>query len=399
MALGWGEMARLRAQHPNEPWLWRSDWTARTVRQSADLGGWCLFGFAVIWNLFCIPVWFLAPWRGPWDAKAILLASFPISGVLLLLLAVYATLRRRKYGVSVCRIEHSPIPLGTTFRGELEVRLHESPPAGFALRLASLRRTVSGSGKNRSTHEVVLWQDEQTITHGVMPSPNGVRLPFRFELPIDAEPCDFSNPNRVTLWRLDVSADVPGIDYEASFELPVFGRSESTESSSYVTPHSPSSWHPPREISVSGETIVVRSGARAGDWIGYVMFFALWYGALFLFRKLGAPLWVPLAFGAFGGLFVLFAIDFLLGRTTITANRRALTVRRRWLGIGFSSRTFALPDLVRIEHHIGVTAGSRAYHNVRAVLRDGRTRTVARHLRNRRDAEMLAARVGEMIGL
>ena len=397
MALGWGETARLRAQHPNEPWLWRSDWTSRSIRQSADLGGWCLAGFTILWSLFAIPVGFLVPWRGPWDAKAILLAAFPISAALLLLLAIYAALRRRKYGLSLCKIEHSPIPLGTTFRGEVQVRLHEPPPSGFALRLASIRRTVSGSGKNRSVHEVVLWQDEQTIAHGMMPSPDGMRVLFRFELPADAEPCDFSNPNRTTLWRLEVSADVPGIDYEAAFELPVFGTSASDDDS-YTPPHTPS-WQPPPEITLTGDTIVVRSAARAGDWIGYAVFFVLWYGALFLVRRLGAPLWVLVLFGTFGALFVLFAIDFLLGRTTITADRRALTVRRRWLGLGLAPRTFPTSDITRIEHHMGVTAGNRAYHNVRAILRTGRTTTIARHLRTRRDAEMLAARVGARVGV
>ena len=43
--------------------------------------------------------------------------------------------------------------------------------------------------------------------------------------------------------------------------------------------------------------------------------------------------------------------------------------------------------------------GNRAYHDVRAVLRDGRTRQVARHIRNKRDAEMLAERLAQGLGL
>lgn len=388
--------ARLRAQHPDEPWLWRDDWVARNIRQTTEVGGWCLGGFAVAWNLFAIPASFFVPWRGPWDAQGILLASFPITGVLVVAFALYAILRSRKYGLSFCRIDQSPIPLGGTLRGEIDVRLHQSPPGGFAVRLASLRRTISGVGKNRSVSEVVLWQDEQTLAHGSMPSPIGLRVPFRFDLPAEGEPSDYRNPERTTLWRLDVSAEVAGIDYAASFELPVFGRIEG--SSSYVTPRSPGSWHPPREISMERDSIVVRSGARVADWFGYVAFFTLWYGALFLFRKLGAPLWVVVAFGSFGGLFVLFAIDFLLGRTTITADRRSLTVRRRWLGLGLSSRTIAAADITGIEQHIGMTVGSRGYHNVRAILHDGRV-TLARHMRTRHDAEMLAARLTQMLGL
>lgn len=392
MPFGWGEAARLRAQHPHEPWLWRRDWAGRSVRQSADLGGFCLWGFALVWNLFCIPLWFVVPWQWPMNARTLLMAAFPVSGALLLGLAVYQALRRRKYGISLCRLDRSPIPLGSTLRGELEVRMQEVPAEGFALRLASVRRTVHGSGKNRSVRETVLWQDEQTLTHGAMPSPNGLRVPFRFDIPFDGEPCDLSDPSNTVLWRLHVSAEVPGIDYEAAFELPVFRTGDSRDEVA-PAPHSASSWQPPPEVALTGAEIVIRSPARPGDAIGYAVFFTLWFGALALFYELGAPLAVPLFFGAIGALFVLFALDFVFARTTLTATRTALTVRS-WRG----RSTIPATDITRLEPGIGATIGNRAYHSVRAVLRDGRTRTVARYLRTRRDAEMLAQRLAQMLG-
>jgi hypothetical protein len=397
MPIRWGEGPRLRAQHPNEPWLWRRDWTERAVRESLDAGGWCLWGFTILWNLMSLPLWFVVRWEWPMDAKTILMAAFPISGLGMLLLSIHHALRRHKYGLSLCRIDRSPIPLGSSLRGELDVRLHEAPPAGFAVRLANVRRTVTGSGKNRSVHESILWQDEQTITHGVMPAPNGLRVPFRFDIPFDCAQCDVSSPSDSISWRLYATADVPGIDYQATFELPVFGTAERNEFAD--VPHSPASWQPPREITLGSDEIVVRPSGSAADWIGYVVFFAVWYGALALFRSFGAPMIVLVLFGGFAAIFVLFAIDLLLGRTTITANRQSLTVRRTWLGLGLPRRTFPASEIVRVEHRMGATTGNRAYHAVKAVMRDGRTRGIARHLRTKRDAEMLAARIGQMIGL
>lgn len=398
MAINWGEPARLRAQHPNEQWLWRRDWAERAVRESVEIGGWCLWGFAIVWNLFCVPLWFLIRWEWPMDAKTILMAAFPIVGALVLLLAIHQTLRRYKYGQSLCRLERSPIPIGATLRGDLEVRLHEPPSAGFALRLASVRRTVSGTGKNRSVHEHILWQDEQTVAHGVMPSPNGLRVPFRFDVPFDCKPCDLSNPSDMVLWNLHVSADVPGIDYETRFELPIF-RTADARDEIPSTAHSAASWQPAPEIALGHDRIVIGSPGRIADAIGYLIFFIIWYGALALFRSFGAPLWVLVLFGAFGGFFVLFAIDLLFGHTTLTADRTRLTIRRTWLGLGLPSHTIPAAEIVRLEEGIGASTGNRAYHAVRAVLRDGRTRGVARHIRTRRDAQMLALRVEELLGI
>ena len=398
MALNWGEAARLRTQHPDEPWLWRRDWTERAVRESSEVGGWCLWGFTVLWNLFCLPLWFIVRWEWPMDAKMILAASFPLVGVLLFFFAIYHTLRRAKYGVSLCRIERSPIPVGSTLRGELEVRLHEPPPAGFALRLACVRRTVTGSGKNRSTHERILWQDEQTVMHGVMPSPHGMRVPIRFDVPFDCEPCDYANPNDTVLWRLHATADVPGIDYQAAFELPVFRTADSRDELP-STPHTAASWQPSREIELEHDRIVLGSPGRLADAIGYLIFFSIWYGALFLFDKFGAPTWVLILFGAFAGIFVLVAIDLLLGRTTLTADRTSLKIRRTWLGLGLPRRTIAASEIVRLEETMGVTIGNRAYHAVRAVLRNGRKSGVARFIATRRDAQRLAERLAQMLGV
>src|SRR5438477_451554 len=56
----------------------------------------------------------------------------------------------------------------------------------------------------------------------VAPSPVGMRVPFAFDLPADAPSSDLSKPNDLVLWQLAVAAEMPGIDYKAAFELPVF---------------------------------------------------------------------------------------------------------------------------------------------------------------------------------
>ena len=388
---------RLRAQHPNEPWLWRDDWAQRAVRDSSEIGGWCLWGFAVLWNLFSLPIWFLVRWQWPMDTRSLLMAAFPVAGMLLLLMAAYQSLRRRKFGVSVCRIERLPIPLGATMRGEIDVRLRELPPAGFALRLACVRRTVTSSGKNRSVRETVNWQDEQTVMHGAMPAPHGLRLPFRFDIPWECDPADPTDPSDEVVWRLHVSAEVPGIDYQAFFELPVF-RTEGARDELAPRVHSVDAWQPPPSITLGPDAIIVRPDRGFGDWLGFLIFFPLWFAALGVARSFGAPLFI-LAFVALISLLVaVFVLDYLLRRTTIRADRTNLTIRHTWLGLG-SRRAIPSSEIARLDSAVGSTFGNRGFHDVRAVLRDGRTRAVAKHIRNRRDAEMLGERIGRAVGL
>lgn len=388
---------RLREQHPNEPWLWRADWAERAVRETSEVGGWCLWGFAFLWNLLSLPLWFIVDWRWPMDTRTILMAAFPIAGVLLVLLAVYHALRRHKYGVSVCRIDRVPIPLGSTLRGEIDVRMHELPPAGFALKLATVRRTVTGSGKNRSVHESILWQDEQTVTHGATPGPNGLRVPFRFDIPFDCASASLVDPSDLVLWKLTASAEVPGIDYEAAFELPVF-RTDDARDQLAPRVHSPMAWQPPPEITLAADAIVIRPTHGFSGFIFPIVFFALWFGALALMRRMDAPWFIVIFFGAIGTFVAIVIFDLLLGHTTLTADRAALTTRRSWFGLG---RRHVIPssEIARLEPVLGTTIGNTAYHDVRVVLRSGRTRRVAKYIRNRRDAEMLGERLAQHLGV
>ena len=52
-------------------------------------------------------------------------------------------------------------------------------------------------------------------------------IPVAFAIPRDAMPSDPGNANDRVLWRLQVIGEVPGVDYSAAFEVPVFRTSAS----------------------------------------------------------------------------------------------------------------------------------------------------------------------------
>jgi hypothetical protein len=394
------EQVLLRAQHPDEPWLWRRDWADRAVQDSGVVSAGFLWFFGFLWLLMTTPVIFVMRDRAQSYPMTAFLALFPIAGTLVLCAAMYLTLRRSKYGVSLCRLDALPLPIGKTIHGAVEARLRDVPPNGFDFRLTNIRRTVTGSGKNRSVHEAVLWQDLQNVHTGAMPSPNGMRIPFSFRVPADCEATDDRDARSRVLWRLEVTADVPGIDYRAQFELPLF---RTGEVDAWTPELDPRGWAPGADtgirfgVAATGEEIVVRPPYRVRDWLPIVLFLAVWFTILGVMSRFGVPLFVVAIFAAFGCFFVVVMGDFFLRRSSVIAARQNLTIRPTWLGLG-RTRVVDAADIESIVPAVGLTSGARAYHDVRLRLRSGKSVNALKHIANRRDAEMLAAKLRKAIG-
>ena len=397
------ERQQLQAQHPGQPWMWRHDWADRAIHDEEAVQAGFLWAFGLLWLVISLPALYVLRANADRDRIVmIFFALFPIAGIGVWSVAAYLTLRRRKYGASICNLQRVPVAVGSTFRGEVQARVREIPEHGLQVRLACVRRIVRSTGKGSSTREVVLWQDEQTVGSGAaMPHPEGMRIPVQFAIPPDCEPTDDSNRRDSILWRLEVRADVPGIDYLARFALPVFRTDEKPDTDYWPTPATPS-WNPPPNILIQptrsgGEEIVVKPVTPFGDWLGYLFFIVLWYTALFFFSRFGIPIFVLVFFGAFGALVFLAAADLLLGRSVISADRQALTARRGWFGLG-KTRTFPADTIEEIVARVGNTTGNLARYDVEMHLREGKPRRIAKHLRNRRDADGVAARLWRALG-
>lgn len=399
--------AALREQHPDAPWLWRREWAEGVLLDQLAPGALFLFLFALVWNGISIPL-LVVVFRNAQrhDPKILFALLFPAIGVGLIAAAGYQILRRQKYGVSRCRLDRVPVTPGSEFRGEIETRIEETAGHGVVLRLTSIRRTTTGSGKNRSTTEAILWRDEQTVGSAWLArSPVGTRVPFRFTLPADAQPTDERNPSDVFLWRLDVSADVEGIDFAARFELPVFNEGSSPNAvrqfagdDSAAASRSP---QPDSRITITqepggGEQIVVGTRARPADFVGLVLFATVWFGVTALMFKLHAPLFFPLIFALFGISIVLALLDNWVGRSIIRISSSNLSARREWFrGLGLT-RTVPLGTLESIASSVAMTSGGGSgtpYYSVDAVLKGGKRMRIAMGIRDRRDAEMIAARL------
>src|SRR5262249_12370837 len=82
------------------------------------------------------------------------------------------------------------------------------------------RSYVSGTGRNRTRWEKILWQERKPLAVET----DGVRSYATIDcsVPYDAKETDSRNPDNEILWKAINRARIPGLYFSAIFVLPVF---------------------------------------------------------------------------------------------------------------------------------------------------------------------------------
>ncbi len=407
------EADALRANHPESPWLWRTDWAAGRIEDSGRTARWGAWIFAGLWNLISIPSAWLAV-RSAMEKgnKAALIALlFPLVGLGLLVAAVRATLRYRRYGVSVLELKTTPVALGHGLIGAVRTTSDLTARDGFRLVLNCIRRVTRGTGKRRSTSETILWQEERRVPGRLGRTEHGMAttIPVAFGLPADGSPCDDRDRNDRVLWRLEVSADVPGVDYHSSFDVPVFRTAGSAtprtaeEERELLDPSGSAEYRqsPASRIQVAtnrrGTEINFPAARNPGAAFGVTVFLALWVGCIALMIYLGAPLAFPIVFGLVALLLVWGALELWLRVTRITVEGGTVTVGSGYLTPS-RERRFSADEITEVAASTGMQAGGRLYYDLTLVPSTGK-RVIAGHgIQDKREAEYLVEVVNGALG-
>jgi len=394
--------AALRQQNPRKPWLWRKEWSDGVIVSGGGSGATALGFVAVVWNAIALPSAYivLTSENVREQPVVLIILIFPVVGLFLLFATVYQLLRVRKYGQSRVMLAHIPISIGGTARGEVVTHVKERPENGFALKLQCLHRVTTGSGRSRSTHETELWGGDQRVGGlAAIPTVDGFRVPFTFDVPGDARASDDSVPNDQIVWRLTVTAETPGIDYAATFELPVFVTSETQHEVKRFVPSAieVTSWTPSPQsrITILPDEIRVAARARARDIVTMFLFCAIWFGTIAILWSVGAAKFFAIVFALMGLLVVYAMIDAIVGRTSIRADSSGLVVRRTWFGAGVAS-TIAADSIKSVIANQTVNSST---YEVDVIGANNRKTQIARYIAERHDAEMLAARLQRAVGV
>lgn len=404
------EAKRRESFHPTEPWTWKPEWAAGRIESSNKAAAYGMLVFALFWMLVSLPVSaFAIPEAmrsGQYELYFVLI--FPIIGAAILLSAMLQFARHNKYGVSVLQLEGPTGVLGGYLAGAVHVPQPIDSEAGItvALRCVESTTTTTGTGKDRKTRTTnnTLWESEQMIhPQGAAPglTATGVTIPLRFAIPYTL-PEHRHHGNPTIAWRLSLSASTPGLDYEASFDVPVFKTPESQpdfNTSVVVTPEGAAPVQPampldPRTVRVDlftdGTVFTYPRGRTliAGIWM---LVFGLVFGAVLpylLHKEVG---WIFTAiWAAMSGGLLLCAFHFLLNETVVEANKQGIRIRSSHL-LFWNTRQLAPTDIAEIITHNNMQIGDDAYYQIQVVTQDGKKHAAGSGFRSSTQAEQVIA--------
>lgn len=210
-------------------WQSRKGWEDARIKSDAGKGMLFFWGFAVVWNAISTPVSFVLPRELQQENYAALLVLlFPAAGLFLIYKAIHRTLEYRHFGRVLLTMDPFPGAIGGHVGGHIQVKnldyRRASEAQTLTVTLECVYSYVSGSGKNRSRRESIKWAERgrPKIDNAI----EGVNLGFRFDVPQDLPQADVEQSGAYHFWRLSVSAEVPGIDLNRGYNIPVFATGE-----------------------------------------------------------------------------------------------------------------------------------------------------------------------------
>ena len=382
-----------QSAHPGEPWMWRADWAqgrANSCVRGSLAGVWIM---ALLWNLCVFPyVWVGFPTafqRNP--AGALIVLLFPAAGLFLLFRAVRTTIAVLEFGSTYFAMESVPGVIGGKLKGSVQARFPHCPDHGFHLRLSCVQVTRTGSGSSRSTQETILWCDDADVGPGQFyAGPIGTAIPVDFRIPRDVQATDNTNLSDKIVWRLEAMADVPGLDYHDTFEVPVFRTAASSNEDVSAEPERgefpqvATQTRRPDQLTVvvretSDGTEFYFPPARNRNLAVWTTVFALIIcGVTYAVKQAGAPLIFPIIFGFFALVFVCVAAQYWLAITRLVIGSKP---RLQSGLLGWKTREFALAEVSGFDEQIrSQTLNGRVipYYDIVLRLRDGQTVTVGK---------------------
>ena len=365
-------------------WRAKAEWMDNRIRSNARSTLWFAWGFAVFWNAISSPVPFILPAElAKGNQLAWVAIIFPLVGLGLLLWAIRQTLNWRRFGTTLLEMDPFPGAIGGDVGGTVELRLAYNPKYRFQVTLTCLHAYTRRTNEGNKTVRDAQWQDEQRAE--AQYGREGTRLGFLFHPPDDL-PESSEGEGSWYEWTVQISASLPGTDFDRSWEVPVFNNAGPQTARARIRPRQLDV--DPQELSDSlvriretgaGLELYYPYLRHPGMALGTLVTGAGFIGFAWLFHVASGE---GVMTRLFIGLFALVGVPiivwglYMLGNSLhVTAGRQGLTTVRGIFGLRFSHH-IASDEITAIEKSIGMQTRqgnrARAYYRIQVQTRDGR---------------------------
>ena len=378
------QLDELKSRTPDQPWLWRPDWAAGKIKSSSGVQTkiMAIFALAFCGIGGCSAFFVLPKELHNGNYLALLVLLFPAAGIGFLIAVIRGILARRRFGDCFFEMASIPGALGGTLEGLIQTGARLRLEHGLHLKLSCIRRTVSGSGDNQSTHENVLWQDEKVFkSEADLPEPEPGRsgIPVFFKLPANQPECD-ARGNEAILWRLEAKAKMSGPDFSATFDVPVFKVAGAAVAEADEPDPTAPLQMPVEELRRDEHSkILVTDGPHGREFffpaarnigaaIVTTVFALVFIGVVVLTLRFHAPILFPIVFGLFGLLIFCFTFSLWFKSSRVTINSTGVTAVNHWL-LFCRTRHFIADGVVRFDTKAGMQSGSQVFMDLKLLTR------------------------------
>ena len=389
--------AELELLHPEEPWKWNRGWLEGMVEPNGGNDARIPILVTFYWNMVCLPLWIICPWKiftgHPWALVGMII---PAIGILIAIFAVRSVIRCNKYGGSLFHMVHTPGVIGGTLEGAILVDKSFYPDEGIDLRLLCEERI---SRHKDSDDITVLYEDSQTLEAANLGDIDGkMAVPVFFQIPYDSEQTDEKGRRTVT-WSLMAKASVPGVDYKANFDVPVYMTEASqeqaddlqtllSESVDQAAPLKKADIHV--DYADDGTThIKVTPFRNLGAAFGLGFFASIWISVSLVIFFVQAA-W-PMFLVSLTGVFAIWgALDIFFQSAKIQAHPQGFEFERGW---AFMRRKFHFtPDEIKgFDLPSTMQSGRKHYYKLVVELHSGKKVAVVRYIRGAKAGRRLIA--------
>jgi len=220
------QIHKMQSEWSEKPWTQRKDWAEGKVIQEGAQNLGLLIGFTILWNVICWGIFTFAfiseeeTGDVPW-----FILIFPLVGFLLIIITTRVWIRRRKFGISIMKLDTLPAYLGERLKGSIETGVSAlyDPARSFQVKFLCAQRKSSRDTKGKKrVSEKELWSHEQEVYAQLSESMETLNVSIYFNIPPDFPPTELIPADDRILWQINITSEVPGVNYAAKFEIPVY---------------------------------------------------------------------------------------------------------------------------------------------------------------------------------